>query len=171
QTSLLKPYVPTMILEKIIIDLEDEVVSLLAKEKENLETIESLKSKGFESSEKEISKSENQSENDCQVVENVCDDLENPNVFSPGMLKLMSLLVILLGMHFCNSYDVDVNDLFVLMMMFKAYDGNRAFLTNFVEKFLGTVHFGNKDFAVIAGYGDVVIRSMMIKRVYYVEGL
>nr|GEW80293.1 hypothetical protein [Tanacetum cinerariifolium] len=55
--------------------------------------------------------------------------------------------------------------------MFKAYDSNRAFLTNFVEKFLGTVHFGNKDFAVIAGYGDVVIRSMMIKRVYYVEGL
>nr|GEY62255.1 hypothetical protein [Tanacetum cinerariifolium] len=35
--------------------------------------------------------------------------------------------------------------------------GNRALLTNFVEKFLGTVHFGNNDFAVIAGYGDVVI--------------
>nr|GFC09911.1 retrovirus-related Pol polyprotein from transposon TNT 1-94 [Tanacetum cinerariifolium] len=27
------------------------------------------------------------------------------------------------------------------------------------------------DFAVIAGYGDVVIGSMMIKKVYYVEGL
>nr|GFC16929.1 retrovirus-related Pol polyprotein from transposon TNT 1-94 [Tanacetum cinerariifolium] len=49
--------------------------------------------------------------------------------------------------------------------------GNRALLTNFVEKFLGTVRFGNNDFAVIAGYGDVVIGSMMIKRVYYVEGL
>nr|GFA13861.1 DNA-directed DNA polymerase [Tanacetum cinerariifolium] len=35
--------------------------------------------------------------------------------------------------------------------------GNRALLTNFVEKFLGTVRFGNNDFAVIAGYGDVVI--------------
>nr|GEY29135.1 integrase, catalytic region, zinc finger, CCHC-type, peptidase aspartic, catalytic [Tanacetum cinerariifolium] len=34
--------------------------------------------------------------------------------------------------------------------------GNRALLTNFVEKFLGTVRFGNNDFAVIAGYGDVV---------------
>nr|GFB95865.1 hypothetical protein [Tanacetum cinerariifolium] len=78
QTSSLKPYVPTVILEKIIIDLEDEAVSLLAKEF-FLETIESLKSKGFESSEKEISESENQSENNCQVVENVCDDLENPN--------------------------------------------------------------------------------------------
>nr|GEX08111.1 hypothetical protein [Tanacetum cinerariifolium] len=88
QTSSLKPYVPTVILKKIIIDLEDEVMSLLAKEKQNLETIESLKSKGFESSEKEISASENQSEKDCQVVENVCDDLENPNVIAPGMFKL-----------------------------------------------------------------------------------
>nr|GFA87591.1 integrase, catalytic region, zinc finger, CCHC-type, peptidase aspartic, catalytic [Tanacetum cinerariifolium] len=49
--------------------------------------------------------------------------------------------------------------------------GNRALLTNFVEKFLGTVRFGNNDYAVIAGYGDVVIGSMMIKKVYYVEGL
>nr|GEV52282.1 hypothetical protein [Tanacetum cinerariifolium] len=39
------------------------------------------------------------------------------------------------------------------------------------EKFLGTVRFGNTDFAVIAGYGDVVIGSMTIKNVYYVEGL
>nr|GEW83326.1 hypothetical protein [Tanacetum cinerariifolium] len=52
QTSSLKPYVPNVILEKIIIDLEDEVVNLLEKEKVNLETIESLKSKSFESSEK-----------------------------------------------------------------------------------------------------------------------
>ncbi|GJW93228.1 retrovirus-related pol polyprotein from transposon TNT 1-94 [Tanacetum coccineum] len=37
--------------------------------------------------------------------------------------------------------------------------------------FLGTVRFGNNDFAVIAGYGDVVIGSMKIKKVYYVEGL
>nr|GFB82516.1 hypothetical protein [Tanacetum cinerariifolium] len=43
QISSLKPYVPNVILEKIIIDLEDGVVSLLEKEKANLETIESLK--------------------------------------------------------------------------------------------------------------------------------
>nr|GEY54130.1 integrase, catalytic region, zinc finger, CCHC-type, peptidase aspartic, catalytic [Tanacetum cinerariifolium] len=49
--------------------------------------------------------------------------------------------------------------------------GNRALLTNFVEKFLRTVRFGNNDFAAIAGYGDVVIGSMTIKKVYYVEGL
>nr|GEY57190.1 integrase, catalytic region, zinc finger, CCHC-type, peptidase aspartic, catalytic [Tanacetum cinerariifolium] len=53
----------------------------------------------------------------------------------------------------------------------KHMTGNRALLMNFVEKFLGTVYFGNNDFAVIAGYGDVVIGSMTIKKVYYVEGL
>nr|GFB33410.1 integrase, catalytic region, zinc finger, CCHC-type, peptidase aspartic, catalytic [Tanacetum cinerariifolium] len=53
----------------------------------------------------------------------------------------------------------------------KHMTGNRALLTNFVEKFLGIVRFGNNDFAVIAGYGDVVIGSMTIKKVYYVEGL
>nr|GFB69763.1 hypothetical protein [Tanacetum cinerariifolium] len=59
QTSLLKPYVSNVILEKIIIDLEDKVVSLLEKEKANLETIESLKSK-----------------------------VENSKVIAPGMFKL-----------------------------------------------------------------------------------
>nr|GEZ23443.1 hypothetical protein [Tanacetum cinerariifolium] len=88
KTSSLKPYVPTMILEKIIIDLEYEVVSLLEKEKANLETIESLKLKGFKSSENVISKSENQSENDCQVVEKGCDQVENSKVIAPGMFKL-----------------------------------------------------------------------------------
>ncbi|GJY97036.1 hypothetical protein Tco_0513946 [Tanacetum coccineum] len=39
-----KSYVPNVILEKIIIDLEDEVVSLLEKEKEHLVIIDSLKS-------------------------------------------------------------------------------------------------------------------------------
>nr|GFA65793.1 retrovirus-related Pol polyprotein from transposon TNT 1-94 [Tanacetum cinerariifolium] len=80
QISSLKPYVPNVILEKIIIDLEDEVVSLLDKEKENLKTIESLITKGFESSENANSDLENQSENDGHVVGNVYDDLENPNV-------------------------------------------------------------------------------------------
>nr|GEU94132.1 Gag-Pol polyprotein [Tanacetum cinerariifolium] len=101
---------------------------------------------------------------------------------------------------YCNSYDVDVNDLFVFddislrqsyvsKMPFrkkpivqvclwiidsgcsKHMTGNRALLTNFMEKFLGTVRFGNNDFAVIAGYGDVVIGSMTIKKVYYVKDL
>nr|GEY02051.1 hypothetical protein [Tanacetum cinerariifolium] len=37
----------------------------------------------------------------------------------------------------------------------KHMTSNCALLTNFVDKFLGTVRFGNNDFAVIAGYGDV----------------
>nr|GFB45912.1 integrase, catalytic region, zinc finger, CCHC-type, peptidase aspartic, catalytic [Tanacetum cinerariifolium] len=51
----------------------------------------------------------------------------------------------------------------------KHMTGNRALLTNFVEKFLRMVRFGNNDFTVIAGYGDVIIGSIMIKKVYYVE--
>nr|GEY03697.1 putative ribonuclease H-like domain-containing protein [Tanacetum cinerariifolium] len=39
------------------------------------------------------------------------------------------------------------------------------------EVFLGTVRFGFNDFAVIASYGDVVNGLMIIKKVYYVEGL
>nr|GFA49733.1 integrase, catalytic region, zinc finger, CCHC-type, peptidase aspartic, catalytic [Tanacetum cinerariifolium] len=241
--SSLKPYVPNVILEKIIIDLEDEVVSHLGKEKANLKTIESLKSKGFESSENAISESENQSENDCHVVEKECDQVENSKVIALGMfnvrrpkhsdviwkkkgssntfnvdLSSVSLsklnknvkrysrkdLLSCNNSHLretssasvcndamnvsCNSrmYDVfDDNNFFIFddehivqiccwiidLGCSKHMTGNRALLTNFVEKFLGTVCFGNNDFAVIAGYGDVVIGSMTIKKVYYVEGL
>nr|GFA02769.1 hypothetical protein [Tanacetum cinerariifolium] len=88
QTSSLKPYVSNVILEKIIIDLEDEVVNLLEKEKANLKTIESLKSKGFELSENVISESEDQSENDCLVVEKECHKVENSKVIAPVMFKL-----------------------------------------------------------------------------------
>nr|GEV28751.1 hypothetical protein [Tanacetum cinerariifolium] len=48
QTSSLKPYVLTVILKKIIIDLEDEVMSLLDNEKENLKIIDSLRSKDLD---------------------------------------------------------------------------------------------------------------------------
>nr|GEX46404.1 integrase, catalytic region, zinc finger, CCHC-type, peptidase aspartic, catalytic [Tanacetum cinerariifolium] len=245
QTSSLKPYVLTVILEKIIIDLEDEDVSLLEKQKENLKTIESLKLKGFELSENVISKSENQSENDCQVVEKECDNMENPKVIAPGMLNLDTFSSVrrpkqssviwkkkgssntsnvdlssvshlklnkdvkrysrkdLLSCNnshpeetssayvcndamnvSCNSRLCDFfdeNHLFIFddesirispvsKMPFrkKPHDymniidsrcskhmtGNRALLTNFVKKFLGTVRFGNNNFTVIAGYGD-----------------
>ncbi|GJU43186.1 retrovirus-related pol polyprotein from transposon TNT 1-94 [Tanacetum coccineum] len=49
--------------------------------------------------------------------------------------------------------------------------GNLKLLTNFVEKFLGTVHFGNDQFASILRYGDLIQGNVTIKRVYYVEGL
>nr|GEV09841.1 hypothetical protein [Tanacetum cinerariifolium] len=49
--------------------------------------------------------------------------------------------------------------------------GNLKLLCNFVEKFLGTVSFGNDQFAPILGYGDLVQGNVTINRVYYVEGL
>nr|GFB33036.1 hypothetical protein [Tanacetum cinerariifolium] len=152
--------------------------------KVNLETIESLKSKGFESSENVSSESENQSENDCLVVEKECDKKENPNVIAPGMFRMNDLLD---DNNFFIFDDVNVRISPVSKMPFRkkprdsmhvrsksnsnkslprtditylALDNfvtNRALLTNFVEKFLGMVRFGNNDFAVIAGYGDVVI--------------
>nr|GEU86198.1 hypothetical protein [Tanacetum cinerariifolium] len=145
QTGSLKPYVPTVILEKIIIDLEDEVVSLLAKEKENLETIESLKSKDFDK----------------------IDSLFQQT----GSLKPYVPTVIL------EKIIIDLEDETIVQICLQIIDfscskhttGNRALLTNFMEKFLGTVRFENNDFAIIAGYGDEIIGSMMIKKVYYVE--
>nr|GFB89624.1 integrase, catalytic region, zinc finger, CCHC-type, peptidase aspartic, catalytic [Tanacetum cinerariifolium] len=214
---------------------------LLEKEKVNLETIESLKSKGFKSS-----------ENECLLVEKECDKEENPKVIASRMFKLnVSQCVSPISMM-CDLLDDNTFFIFddeslrispVSKMPFrikprdsmrvrskstmikslprtvhkwlpklqplaeivakwfprvkrqidkisktllqivqiclwiidsgcsKHMTGNRALLTNFVEKFLGTVRFGNNDFAVIADYGDVVIGSLTIKKVYYLEGL
>ncbi|GKB02110.1 retrovirus-related pol polyprotein from transposon TNT 1-94 [Tanacetum coccineum] len=49
--------------------------------------------------------------------------------------------------------------------------GDRARLINFVEKFIGTVRFGNDEYATIVGYGDYKLGDTIIFRVYYVEGL
>nr|GFA56387.1 retrovirus-related Pol polyprotein from transposon TNT 1-94 [Tanacetum cinerariifolium] len=157
QTSLLKPYVPNVILEKITIDLEDEV-----------------------------------NENDCHKIEKVCDKEGNPKVIAPGMFKLnvsQCVSPISMSKSSCDSNNVEIKlkrkrhlDTFSSVRRPKNsgvdwkkkrvhMTGNRALLTNFVEKFLGTVRFGNNDFAVIAGYRYVVIGSMTIKKVYYVEGL
>nr|GFB31819.1 integrase, catalytic region, zinc finger, CCHC-type, peptidase aspartic, catalytic [Tanacetum cinerariifolium] len=245
ETSSLKPYVPNVIFEKIIIDLEDKVVNLLEKEKVNLETIESLKSKGFEPSENVSFELENQTENYCLVIEKECHKEENPKVIALGMFKLSvshSVSPILMSKTSCDSNSVEIklkrkrrkrksskqnvkqvdNDIsransdFVYFSNLDTFSsvrrpknsgviwkkkgssntsnvdlsaiiqislwiinsggskhitGNRALLTNFVEKFLETVRVGNNDFAVIAGYEDVVIGSMTIKKVYHVEGL
>nr|GEU88367.1 uncharacterized mitochondrial protein AtMg00810-like [Tanacetum cinerariifolium] len=49
--------------------------------------------------------------------------------------------------------------------------GDRSLLKNFVEKFMGTVHFGNNHFEAIIGYGDYVQGNITVCHVYYVEGL
>nr|GEV11161.1 retrovirus-related Pol polyprotein from transposon TNT 1-94 [Tanacetum cinerariifolium] len=53
----------------------------------------------------------------------------------------------------------------------KHMTGNLKLLINFMEKFLGTVKFGNDQIAHILGYGDLVQGAVTIKRVYYVKGL
>ncbi|GJS72825.1 retrovirus-related pol polyprotein from transposon TNT 1-94 [Tanacetum coccineum] len=46
----------------------------------------------------------------------------------------------------------------------KHMTGNLKLLTNFVEKFLGTVKFGNDQIAPILGYGDLGFKDNSIKR-------
>ncbi|GJX80638.1 retrovirus-related pol polyprotein from transposon TNT 1-94 [Tanacetum coccineum] len=53
----------------------------------------------------------------------------------------------------------------------KHMTGDRSYLTNFVNKFVVTVKFGNDHVAKILGYGDYHIGNVTISRVYYVEGL
>ncbi|GKF89637.1 hypothetical protein Tco_0263600, partial [Tanacetum coccineum] len=48
--------------------------------------------------------------------------------------------------------------------------GDRSLLKNFIEKFIGTVHFGNDNFAAITGYCDYIHGNITICHVYYVEG-
>nr|GEX54353.1 integrase, catalytic region, zinc finger, CCHC-type, peptidase aspartic, catalytic [Tanacetum cinerariifolium] len=48
---------------------------------------------------------------------------------------------------------------------------NLKLLTNFVEKFLGTVKLRNDQIAPILCYGDLVQGAVTIKRVYYVKGM
>nr|GEV52731.1 hypothetical protein [Tanacetum cinerariifolium] len=294
QTSSLKPYVLAVILKKIIIELEDEVVSLLDKEKENWKIIGSLKSKGMiklsvlqsvspisvtkascasnsvETKLKRKRRKRTSLKHNVNQVNSVVsrantdfihfsnldtfnsvrrlkpsdfvwkkkgssntvkDNLSfvyhsnfNKNVKRYSRKNLMACNNSDMA---CNNSDtriafdcnnarkalcnarmnasVDVNDLFVLMIIMRKWlpklqplaepiakwiprivqiylwiinfgyskhmMGNRALLTNFVEKFLGTVRFGNNDFAVIAGYRDVVIESMTINKFYYNEVL
>nr|GEU36669.1 hypothetical protein [Tanacetum cinerariifolium] len=53
----------------------------------------------------------------------------------------------------------------------KHMTGDRSQLTNFVNKFLGTVKFSNDHVAKIMGYGDYQIGNVTVSRVYFVEGL
>ncbi|GKC75182.1 integrase, catalytic region, zinc finger, CCHC-type containing protein, partial [Tanacetum coccineum] len=53
----------------------------------------------------------------------------------------------------------------------KHITGDRSLLKNFVEKFMGTVRFGNVHFAAITCYGDYVQGNIIVCHVYYVEGL
>nr|GFC81281.1 hypothetical protein [Tanacetum cinerariifolium] len=65
----------------------------------------------FESSEKVCSESENQSENDCLVVEKECDKVENPKVIAPVMFKLnvsQCVSPISMSKSSCDSNNVEI---------------------------------------------------------------
>nr|GEZ80119.1 integrase, catalytic region, zinc finger, CCHC-type, peptidase aspartic, catalytic [Tanacetum cinerariifolium] len=76
-----------------------------------------------------------------------------------------------------NSRSLNANVIVQLILFIldsgcsKHMTGNLKLLCNFVEKFLGTVRFGNDQFAPILGYGDLVQGDVTINRVYYVEGI
>nr|GFA08170.1 retrovirus-related Pol polyprotein from transposon TNT 1-94 [Tanacetum cinerariifolium] len=53
----------------------------------------------------------------------------------------------------------------------KHMTGDRSLLRNFIEKFIGTIHFGNDNFAAITGYGNYIQSNITVCHVYYVEGL
>nr|GEW57948.1 integrase, catalytic region, zinc finger, CCHC-type, peptidase aspartic, catalytic [Tanacetum cinerariifolium] len=239
QTSSLKPYVSNVILEKIIIDLKDEVVNILEKEKcaspismsksscesNNVEI--KLKRKRYLNTFSSVRRPKNSdviwkekgSSNASNVGETRSDFVYNDAMNVSCDSRMKDLLD---DNNFFIFDDVNVRISPVSKMLFrkkprdymnvrsksnsnkslprpvhkwlpnlqplaepvakwfpriidsgcsKHMTGNRALLMNFMEKFLRTVRFGNNDFAVIAGNGDVVIGSMTIKKVYYVEGL
>nr|GEV98289.1 uncharacterized mitochondrial protein AtMg00810-like [Tanacetum cinerariifolium] len=198
KTSSLKSYVPTVVLEKIIIDLEDEVVSLLEKEKANLETIESLKSKDLENfssvrrpKQSSVIWKKKWSSNTSHVdLSSVSHSKLNKDVKRYSRKDLLSCnnshlgetssaydcndaMNISYNSRLCDSFDE--NNLFIFddivqiclwiidLGCSKHMTGNRALLTNFVKKFFGTVRFGNNDFAVLAGYGDVDVGKLKAK--------
>ncbi|GJZ52732.1 retrovirus-related pol polyprotein from transposon TNT 1-94 [Tanacetum coccineum] len=70
-----------------------------------------------------------------------------------------------------NSLAVEIILFIVDSGCSKHMTGNLKLLTNFVDKFLGTVKFVNDQIAPILGYGDLVQGTITIKWVYYVEGL
>ncbi|GJX54602.1 integrase, catalytic region, zinc finger, CCHC-type containing protein [Tanacetum coccineum] len=51
----------------------------------------------------------------------------------------------------------------------KHMTGDHSLLRNFIEKFMGTIGFGNDNFVAITGYGDYIDGNITICHVYYVE--
>ena len=53
----------------------------------------------------------------------------------------------------------------------KHMTGRKELLSNYVDKYGGTVRFGNDHFAAILGIGDLALDKVTIRNVSYVEGL
>nr|GEV29269.1 retrovirus-related Pol polyprotein from transposon TNT 1-94 [Tanacetum cinerariifolium] len=93
--------------------------------------------------------------------------LNNTNVLAPGMRSDVSNTP-LSSNSFTARRD---NPLHYRLWCSNQMTGNLKLIINFVEKFQGTVKFGNDQIEPILGYGDLVQGAVSIKRVYYVEGL
>ncbi|GJZ28162.1 integrase, catalytic region, zinc finger, CCHC-type containing protein [Tanacetum coccineum] len=98
-------------------------------------------------------------------------DYVKPKVLAPGIVskatgKLLQILVIKGDPQVRTGSSALVSD-----SASKHMTGNRSKLMNFVEKFIGSVRFGNDHLGAIMGYGDYVMGDSVISRVYYVEGL
>ncbi|GJT24702.1 retrovirus-related pol polyprotein from transposon TNT 1-94 [Tanacetum coccineum] len=108
-----------------------------------------------------------------------CNEDQNQNRNGDSLRDVISLYMdhkSLLGQNIWMGLRLE-NDIVQLILFIvdsgctKHMTGNLKLLCNFVEKFLGTVRFGNDQFAPILGYGDLIQGNVTIKRVYYVEGL
>nr|GEY50531.1 hypothetical protein [Tanacetum cinerariifolium] len=74
-------------------------------------------------------------------------------------------------MDYSSDFDQKINANMVFMAQIKKVFSYSDEHSSSAEETIAELRFGNKDFAVIVVYGDVVIGSKTIKKVYYVEGL
>ncbi|GJU84854.1 hypothetical protein Tco_1292400 [Tanacetum coccineum] len=114
-------------------------------------------------------------ENDFMLATSYGEDLE----------ELTAAVMVMARLQLANdnaenipSYDAKPVSLVIQLVLWivdsgcsKHMTGNLQLLRNFVEKFMGTVHFGNDHFAAITCYGDYVQGNLTIFHVYYVKGL
>nr|GEY93834.1 retrovirus-related Pol polyprotein from transposon TNT 1-94 [Tanacetum cinerariifolium] len=200
QTSSLKPYVPNVILEKIIIDLEDEVMNLdtfssvrrpkhndgIWKKKWSYNTsnvdLSSVSLSKLNKDVKRYSRKDLLSCNNSYLGETssayvyndamnvscnsrLCDLFDENNffIFDDESVRISPVSKMPSRKKLCDSMNIVQICLWIIDSgCSKHMTGNRALLTNFVEKFLGTVRFGNNDFAGIAGYREEIHESVNV---------
>ncbi|GJU15375.1 hypothetical protein Tco_1143341 [Tanacetum coccineum] len=115
---------------------------------------------------KSTSKDVKKSQSSVSLVSNKCDTMHlNVSESNTNVLKAKTVNVVHDGSNLVIQIFLWIVDSGVHMTV------NLKLLRNFVEKFMGTVHFGNDNFAALTGYGDYVQGNLTICHVYYVEGL
>nr|GEU83981.1 copia protein [Tanacetum cinerariifolium] len=98
---------------------------------------------------------------------------DHPRIVRPSLNKQKSV-VDTKAISFVTNSKLNVVQIVLWYLdsgCFKHMTGDRSQLINFVQKFLGTVKFGNDHVAKIMGYADNRIGNVTISRAYFVEGL